>query len=128
MPDTPAQSSAVQITSLVLNCIQTIVIAWLTVQSNQTHEKVENVQQTQQEVKQETADAAKEIKSTLDARGEKLDKEAAEKKKEEEKQRAATASMLYGNWKFLVDNAVTAEDIKEAANAKRRYDEFTSKK
>ncbi len=117
MPDDRPQSQAMQIASLVLNCIQTIVIAWITIQSNQTHEKVEKVEKVQQE----SADTTKEVKVALDERTKTADKDAAE-------QRKATASMLYGNWKYLEGVAVTVDELKEAANAKKRYEEFTTKK
>jgi len=124
MPDERPQSSMVQIVSMVLNCIQTIVIALLTVQANANHEKIEKVQETQQEVKV-TQDAAaqttKEVKVALDTRAAKIDKDAEEQKK-------ATAANLYGTWKYLEGVATSPEEIKRAADAKRLYDEFTNGK
>jgi hypothetical protein len=117
MPDERPQSSMVQIVSLVINCIQTIVIAWLSVQANANHEKIEKVQETQQEVKvtqQEAADTSKQVKTALDDKNVKDD--------------ATRARLLYGQWKWLDDNAVSAQDKEEAAKAKKLYEEFAKKK
>lgn len=99
-----------------------------TIKNNDIEDKVGQVQTTQQETKQETSDHAKEIKSTLNSRDAKLDKDAAEKKKDEEKQRAATESILYGNWKYLSENAVTPDDVKAADDAKKRYEAYANGK
>lgn len=117
MPDERPQSSTVQIVSLVINCIQTIVIAWLSIQANVQHAEVKATQD-------EATQTAKEVKTALNARADKIDKATAEQKE-------AAIPAAFGNWKWLENVASlnpTKENLDAADNAKRVYEDLAKKK
>lgn len=74
------------------------------------------------EVKQvEAAETSAAVKTTLDT---KATVDAEKEKKTNETQ----ARLLYGQYKWLEDNAVTPKDREEAAAAKKLYEEYAAKR
>lgn len=122
MPDN--ESAAERIMDKIMRWLGPLILAYLATLGTVNHGKIEAVEQKQQQTAEaagSAADSVHEVKTAIDKRDAQAEKEAAD-------QRKATAAMLYGNWKYLDSQAVTPEEIKEAANAKRRYEEFTNPK
>lgn len=121
----PAPDSAIERwVDKIMRWLTPLILAYIATLATNNHntgenieKKVESVQTTQQEAVVKT----EAVKTALDTRAAKVDKETDD-------QRRATAAILYGNWKYLDGIATTPDEIKEAANAKRRYDEFSNKK
>ena len=86
--------------------------------------KIEETQQKVQDTQEVAAQSTKEVKTALDERAKKVDKDT-------EEQRKATEIQLLGNWKYLENIAEQTGTILDRANAdkaKQTYDEFKKKK
>lgn len=121
MPDTSPESTAERIMDKIMRWAGPIILAYLatlatrnTVKNDTIEDKVGKVQ----EVQQQTAETATEVKQDLKTRADSLDKETA-------KQREMTAANLYGTFKYLEGVAVSPEEVKRAADAKKLWEEFT---
>jgi len=100
--------------------LATVYISYL---GTQNHTKIESVQAVQQEaveaateVKQKTAEVKKDLDTT---------RAALKSKSEDDMERDRI--LLYGNWKYLSENAVTTKDKEKAADAKDLFDAFEKK-
>lgn len=117
MPDdTPSEHWVERLFDKLLKFFGPILLAYIAVLGTRNTIKVDSVEAKQVEAAE-----------TSQARSDSADAKAAAAEAKARDDAKATATNLYGTWKYLDGVAVSAEEVAKALDAKRTYEEFVRK-
>lgn len=95
-------------------------IATLATNNHNRGEEIEKKVETVAVAAQTAADKTTEVKEASEKRDEKVAQKLADDTE-------VSRILLYGNWKYLDENAITTKDKEKASDAKMLYDAFEKK-